>query len=319
MVQNAARWQESEAGAKRVFRPDGALAAASSNPIDVWVLAELMDLVAFVHVEMKAYRLYTVMPRLVAFLDQLTKWYVRLNRERLKGSEGDGEALVGLSVLFKVLETVTSVMSPFTPFFAEFLYLKLRRLSPNFGDTTSSGHRAALGSAASVHFLQLPVVDASDGDAAAKLAAAKVVSLEMAALQTVVELGRKARENVSLSLKKPVTNIVIITSTAAQMSGLTKLAGYLKSELTAFNVTPTAEEDKWCTYSATPNFGALGKRCGKQMPDVKKGIGMLTHAEMGAFFKKGSVAICGFELTASDLTVTHACAPAWWSTQEETG
>ena len=86
--------------------------------------------------------------------------YVRLNRERLKGSEGDGEAVIGLSVLFLVLEMVTSIMSPFTPFFAEFLYQKLRKLSPNFGSSTAGPE--ALGSAASVHFLQLPTVDASD-------------------------------------------------------------------------------------------------------------------------------------------------------------
>ena len=298
MVQNAARWQEAE-GAARAFRPDAALAVGSTNPIDIWIQAEITNLVAFVHAEMRGYRLYTVMPRLVSFLDQLTKWYVRLNRERLKGSEGDDEARTGLSVLFKVLETVTSIMSPFTPFFAEFLYQKLRRLSPNF----RTAGPEAFGSAASVHFLQLPTVDATD---AAGLEAAKVVSLEMAALQTVVELGRKARENVNLSLKKPVTNIVVVTSTAAQMSGLNKLSGYLKSELTAFSVTATDDEDTWCTYSATPNFGALGKRCGAKMPAVKAAVAELTHAQMRNFFKVGAVEVCGFELGVSDLTVVRA-------------
>lgn len=49
----------------------------------------------FVHTEMKAYRLYTVVPRLVDFIEQLTNWYVRLNRNRLKGSEGQESAKVG--------------------------------------------------------------------------------------------------------------------------------------------------------------------------------------------------------------------------------
>lgn len=56
--------------------------------------------------------------------------------------------------------------------------------------------------------------------------------------------------------------------------------GYLKSELTANDITVTEKEDDWCTYSATPNFGALGKRCGKQMQEVKKGIMALTTEQV---------------------------------------
>ena len=73
---------------------------------------------------------------------------------------------------------VTSLMAPFTPFFAEFLYQKLRVLSPVFG----SGDPEAFGSAHSVHFIQLPRNGAATPEAAA---AATLVTQEMAALQTV--------------------------------------------------------------------------------------------------------------------------------------
>jgi isoleucyl-tRNA synthetase len=193
MVQNAARWQEAAAAtatgeeevvAKRVFRPSATQASTSTNPLDVWILAEVQQLIVFVHTEMQAYRLYTVMPRLVSFLDQLTKWYVRLNRERLKGSEGDDEAEVGLSVLFGVLEKVTSMMSPFTPFFAEFLYQKLRVFSPTY-KTGNAAHAEEFGAADSVHFLQLPTPEPNLSSEATE--AATLVTLEMAALQTVRE------------------------------------------------------------------------------------------------------------------------------------
>jgi hypothetical protein len=54
----------------------------------------------------------------------------------------------------------------------------------------------------------------------------------------VVELGRKARDDPTskVSMKKPVKDIVVVVSTAAQLSGLTKLSGYLKTELTAMGV-----------------------------------------------------------------------------------
>jgi len=307
MVQNAARWQEGDP--QRRWQPSADLAAKSSNPVDVWIQAELGALVAFVHEEMGAYRLYTVMPRLVAFLDQLTKWFVRLNRERLKGTDGDAEALVGLSVLYQVLLTATSIMSPFTPYFAEVLYLKLRKFHPaceaQGGQGGQGGDPEALGSAKSVHFLQLPRNPPEKADFAATAA---LVSAEMSALQTVVELGRKAREARNISLKKPVKEIVVVTSTPAQFSGLTKLAGYLKLELTAVGLDVTDKEDKWCKYSAKPNFGALGKRVGKDMPAVKAAVTALTNEQLALFRHTGApLEVCGgkYKLGKEDLEVVR--------------
>ena len=62
--------------------------ARSSNLMDFLIEASLHNLIKYVHQEMAAYRLYTVVPALVKYIEQLTKWYVRLNRSRLKGSEG---------------------------------------------------------------------------------------------------------------------------------------------------------------------------------------------------------------------------------------
>lgn len=110
------------------FVPDVNKARASTNDVDVWILAATMGLVKFVHEEMKAYRLYTVVPRLLNFIEELTNWYVRLNRDRLKGSMGDLDAIQGMNVLYEVLMVMTQIMSPFTPFFAS-TYI---RISENF-------------------------------------------------------------------------------------------------------------------------------------------------------------------------------------------
>lgn len=52
--------------------------------MDRWIISYTQSLLVFVHQEMAAYRLYTVVPRLVRFVDYLTNWYVRMNRKRLK-------------------------------------------------------------------------------------------------------------------------------------------------------------------------------------------------------------------------------------------
>ena len=85
LFQNVERMQK-ETG--KSFVPSPELARSSANLMDFWIEASLHNLIKYVHQEMAAYRLYTVVPALVKYIEQLTKWYVRLNRSRLKGSEG---------------------------------------------------------------------------------------------------------------------------------------------------------------------------------------------------------------------------------------
>ena len=88
--------------------------------MDRWILASAQSLVQYVREEMAAYRLYNVVPRLLSFVSDLSNWYVRLNRLRLKGS-GDDEVdtLRALSVLYDVLLVSVRCMAPFTPFLVE--------------------------------------------------------------------------------------------------------------------------------------------------------------------------------------------------------
>lgn len=79
-------------------------AEQGSNVLDRWIRAATHSLAAFVREEMGAYRLYTVVPRLVQFLESLTNVYVRLNRDRLRGrGGGTADCLTALSTLYFVL------------------------------------------------------------------------------------------------------------------------------------------------------------------------------------------------------------------------
>jgi isoleucyl-tRNA synthetase len=71
-----------EDGIKFVYEEEAS--NLSTNVMDRWIISYTQSLLLFVHQEMAAYRLYTVVPRLVRFVDYLTNWYVRMNRKRLK-------------------------------------------------------------------------------------------------------------------------------------------------------------------------------------------------------------------------------------------
>ena len=85
-------------------------ATVSNNVMDRWVLTRCQSLIRLVRQEMAAYRLYTIIPRLLDLIDELTNWYIRFNRKRLKGEDGTEDTVVALNTLFEALFTLCRTM-----------------------------------------------------------------------------------------------------------------------------------------------------------------------------------------------------------------
>ena len=264
------------------FAPSVEKVLSTTNATDIWISAATQGLIKYVHEEMAAYRLYAVMPALVKYVTQLTNWYVRLNRERLKGMEGEGddaenEAETGLQVLYDVLLDVTILMAPFTPFITEYFYQHLRKLQPSYKDAADGGgvkNPVIPGKSDSVHFLKLPAYDESRLNDNAMEA--------MEALQSLVEQGRVIREKRNISLRTPVKSVVAIFRDPSEnvINGIMgPLKKYILSELNAwdFHVVPTEEAHEWITLSLIPDFSVLGRKLGKKMTAVQSHISKMTH------------------------------------------
>ncbi|KAL3911779.1 MAG: hypothetical protein SGILL_007149 [Bacillariaceae sp.] len=292
---------ESETGTK--FTPSVEKVKSTTNPTDVWISAATQELIKLVHEEMEAYRLYTVMPALVTYVTQLTNWYLRLNRDRLKGLEGEGEeanaeASMGLHVLYDVLLDVSIIMGPFTPFLAEFFYQHLRKFQPSYAEAANGGGKSLPvqpGKSDSVHFLNLPTFDE------ARLNHGAVEAMQ--ALQTIVELGRNAREKRNISLRTPVKQIVAILRSPSPnvvkaLNG--PLKKYILSELNAwdFLVVPKENQHDWVTLSLTPDFKALGKKLGKKMKSIAGAVKKLSHEDAVRCLEEGKLVVEDVELDA---------------------
>ena len=98
-----------ESGLEFKYNPH---ATVSNNVMDRWILARCQSLIKLVREEMAAYRLYTIVPRLLDLVDELTNWYIRFNRRRLKGDsdEGKEDTLAALNTLFETLFTLSRTM-----------------------------------------------------------------------------------------------------------------------------------------------------------------------------------------------------------------
>ena len=294
-----------EANTGTKFVPSKEKVSATTNPTDVWITAATQGLIKFVHEEMTAYRLYTVMPALVSFVTQLTNWYVRLNRDRLKGLEGgESESETGLQVMYDVLLDVTILMAPFTPFITEYFYQHLRKLQPSYAEAANGGgssNPVMPGKSDSVHFLHLPAYDEG------RLNADAVEAME--ALQVIVESGRYVREKRNISLRTPVKCVTVIlrnpsTNVIESLNG--PLKGYILSELNAWDlvIVPKEEEHEWVTLSLTPNFNLLGRKLGKKMKDFKTHVTSMSHADAVACLENGGLDFEGLTISAKDELVS---------------
>lgn len=240
------------------------------------------------------YRLYTVVPRLLQVIDNLTNWYIRFNRKRLKGAAGlDAEdTKAALDTLCQVLFTLVRALAPFTPFITEHIY---RLLQPYLGDTLSE-----FANAKSVHFLAFPTVQESLFD--------EVIQRKVSAMQKVIQLARVARERKTIPLKTPLLTLVVIAD-AQQLSDIEELQNYVKEELNIRDIVLTNDEERYGIHlEARVDWPILGKKLKRDAQVVRKALPDLTQEQLRQYLKDKKITIKGIELEGSDLTIVRVIA-----------
>jgi isoleucyl-tRNA synthetase len=284
LVQNARRAAAEPGG----WDPYAVDLSTASNVLDRWIRAASHALVEYVREEMGAYRLYTVAPRLVRFIEALCNTYVRLNRGRLKGRGGQADAAMALATLYDVLRTLCVVMAPFTPFFTESMFQNLRRAAPAEGPHAQP---------ASVHFCAFPA-PGGGGDAR--------IERSVGRMSQVIELARTIRERHNRSVKTPLRRLIVVHPDAAFLADIAgELACYVTEEVNVRELATCADVAAYASVRAEPNWGALGKRLGKAMGAVSAGVKALSAAQIAAYEAGEALTIAGAVLGAGDLAVVR--------------
>ncbi|XP_064632700.1 isoleucine--tRNA ligase, cytoplasmic-like [Lineus longissimus] len=262
----------------------------SENYMDRWLLSFTQSLIKFVKKEMAAYRLYTVVPRLVKFVDQLTNWYVRMNRKRLKGDSGIADCHKALESLFSVLFSMTKVMAPFIPFLTEHMYQRLKMVM----DPESMKDQET----ASIHFLMLPEPRETLIDTHIESAVSK--------MQAVIELGRIVRDRKTLPVKYPLKEVVVIHKDPSVLNDVKSLETYIKEELNIKQLTISNDKEKYgVQLRAEPDHKVLGGRLKGEFKKVMGGIRELTDGQLTEFQMTGEITVLGHTLVSEDLRVIY--------------
>ncbi|KAI7448578.1 isoleucyl-tRNA synthetase, partial [Hortaea werneckii] len=290
-----------------VFDPD--IQKTNSNVMDRWILASTQSLLQYVNKEMEGYRLYTVVPRLLKMVDDTTNWYIRFNRNRLKGQAGSAapkattngetngasaaddeqtDTLHALNTLYEVIYTLVRALAPFIPFLSDNIF---QRLAPHLPESMKKSQDAR-----SVHFVGFPTVREELFDT--------VVERRVSRMQKVIELGRLCRDRRTISLKTPLKTLVVLHQDQQFLDDVKTLQGYILEELNVRDLVLTTEEAKYgVEYSVMADVKSLGMKFKKDAAKIKAALPKLSKDEIHSYLSSGSLTVEGHQLSAEDLRV----------------
>ena len=237
------------------------------NVLDQWIMSRLQTLKQTVATEMEGYRLYNVVPALFAFIEDLTNWYIRLNRGRFWGEEISADKIAAYSTLYEVLMELSKVMAPFAPFLSEHLYQALAELAGQSAQPNS------------VHLCDYPEAES------VKVKPGLETAVER--MQQVILLGRQKREEVKIGLRTPLSSLTIINSDEALLDDMRRIERYVQEELNVQSVAYSTDESAYIELCAKPNFPLLGKRLGKRMKSFAAVIDVLTPEQIAQLQQNG--------------------------------
>lgn len=209
----------------------------SKNLMDNWIISRTGTLLQNVELYMKSYTLDRSIQEIIDFIDDLTNWYIKFNRDRLKGLCGITEWHNSLVTFYKVVMSYTKIMAPFTPFLSEHIYQSIKGLSINPKE--------------SVFMNRYPDITELLIDISA--------NTKMIRLQQVVRMIRSLRESSTnfTSIKVPVSSVVISHNNDQYIDDIKSVESLIQDEVNCLSFTYTKLIDS-VTYKLVPNNKNMG-------------------------------------------------------------
>ena len=257
-------------------RPD------STNIMDQWILSRLESLKDNIATEMENYRLYNVVPALFDFIEDLTNWYIRLNRSRFWAEGEVPDKFSAYQTLYDTLYELSLSMAPFAPFLSETIYQSLRKLSNSDLPT-------------SVHLCLYPESNNSR--------IKPLLEQAVTRMQHIILLGRQKRNQEKVKTKYPVGKLTVVHRDPELLEEIARLEGYLRDELNAKTIEYSTEESQYIHLYAKPNSPVLGKRLGKDFKTFKQLIEGLDSDTIEQFQNSGSLDLDGQHFEQDDILV----------------
>ena len=233
--------------------------------IDRWIISLLNSLVKEVDGYYADYEPTRAGRAISDFVnDNLSNWYVRLNRKRFWGGNMDKDKLSAYQTLYTCLETVASLMAPIAPFFADRLYTDL---------TSATGR-----SAQSVHLSNFPVADESVID--------KELEERMQDAQDITSMVLALRRKVNIKVRQPLTTLMIPVLDEKQQRDIETIKELVLNEVNVKEMLFADNAAGILVKRVKPDFKKLGPRYGKIMKQLAAKIAGMSQDDILQFEKE---------------------------------
>ena len=230
--------------------------------------------------------------------ENLSNWYVRLNRKRFWGGGMTEDKLAAYQTLYTCLETVASLSAPFAPFISERIFRDL--------NAVSGRHEG------SVHLAQFPAADPSLAD--------KELEETMSLAQRVSSMVLALRRKVNIKVRQPLGKILIPVLDPAMGRHIEAVRPLIMNEVNVKRIELVAETAGLITKRIKPNFKTLGPKYGKYMKQIAALTAAFTQEQIAAVESAPETTLdLGGEritVTAADFEITSEDMPGWLVTSE---
>lgn len=266
--------------------------------IDRWILSLLNTLTKDVDEALSDYEPTKAARAINIFVnDNLSNWYVRLNRKRFWGGEMTSDKLSAFQTLHTCLVTVARLIAPFAPFFADKLYK----------DLTAPALEAEGKKATSVHIASYPIADESLID--------KDLEQKMNLAQTITSLVLSLRRKVNIKVRQPLQTLMIPVSSEKAKQQIADMSQLILSEVNVKEIKFVGSDEGVLVKRIKADFKKLGPKHGKMMKAVAAAIAVLSQAEIIALEKDGSLAInvegTPVTIDVADVEIRSEDIPGW--------
>ena len=267
--------------------------------IDRWILSALHSLIKGVDKELGNYDPTRAGRLIDNFVnDDLSNWYVRLNRKRFWGKEMSKDKLSAYQTLYSCLETVAKLLAPFAPFYSDQLYLDLTKATGRGGEQ-------------SVHLAKYPEADESfiDSD----------LEIRMGMAQKITSMVLALRRKVNIKVRQPLQAIMIPAVDDEQKNHIEAVKDLIKNEVNVKELR-FVEGSGVLVKKVKCNFRTMGKKFGKLMKGIAAAMGNLSQEEISQLQTTGSyeLEVEGQKavVEATDVEIISEDIPGWLVSNE---
>ena len=267
--------------------------------IDRWILSVLHSLIKGVDKELEGYDPTRAGRLIESFVnDDLSNWYVRLNRKRFWGKEMSTDKLSAYQTLYTCLETVAKLLAPFAPFYADQLYTDLIKATGR-------------DNVCSVHLSLFPVADESLID--------KDLEVRMGMAQKITSMVLALRRKVNIKVRQPLQEIMIPATDDEQKKHIDAVKDLIMSEVNVKELK-FVEGSGILVKKVKCNFRTMGKKFGKLMKGVAAQMASLSQEDIAALEQNGSITVNveGQEaiVEVADVEIISEDIPGWLVSNE---